>query len=306
MVSVELVRRAAPAVVPDPHASAPTTGPYAGHVHFDETITPVLITDFDVDAYTRRGTDRLEVDMAAIEADGPLGPQVRLALGVLQRLEGTALAESRAMLATTTGNEARITAFLATWHVDRFWQSRALRDVLEAGGGPEPADLPPPTAIQALRRLHVDQVQPLLTPLWNVLAGESLAAGHMARMAIQEASLQELLRALAELLDGEARRVVETVIDRHDAAVEFFTAEARARITRSRAEAVTARAVLSLLSPLAGGYLMDPALRPALAVLGTEAPHRAALRRARFEITRLLPGPDLPDPLLAIRPRPGV
>ncbi len=172
MVSVELVRRAAPAVAPDPHASAPTTGPYAGHVHFDETITPVLITDFDVDAYTRRGTDRLEVDMAAIEADGPLGSQVRLALGVLQRLEGTALAESRAMLATTTGNEARITAFLATWHVDRFWQSRALRDVLEAGGGPEPADLPPPTPIQALRRLHVDQVQPLLTPLWNVLAGE--------------------------------------------------------------------------------------------------------------------------------------
>src|SRR5699024_3293172 len=115
---------------PDPHAAMPVTGRFAGHLHFDGSIAPVLHTEVDVAAYVRRGTARLPVDTAQVEAEGPLGDEVRLTLGVLQRLEGSSLTESRAMLSTATGNEARITAFLATWQVDRFWQSRALRDLL--------------------------------------------------------------------------------------------------------------------------------------------------------------------------------
>jgi hypothetical protein len=291
---------------PDPHASIPTSGPYAGHLHFDASIAPVLRTDFDVAAYVRRGSGRLGVDTARLAAEEPLSEDLRLALGVLHRLEASALAESRAMLATATGNEARITAFLATWLVDRFWQARALRDLLT---GDHPVDRPELHhelhPLRTLRRIHVDRVQPLLTPLWNGIAGEAVAAGHMARMAIQEASLQAALTALSRRRGGEARRVLDMVIARHDAAVDFFTAEAIARITRSRREAVTARVLLALDSPLDGGGIVDADLRPALPVLGRDHHDRAALRRARYEITRLLPGPDLPDPYLTLLNRPG-
>lgn len=293
--------------VQDPHASLPREGRFSGHLHFDETITPVLHTDFDVAEYVRRGTDRLAVDSALHATEEPLGEDLRLALGMLQRLESSALGESRAMLATVTGNEARITAFLATWLVDRFWQSRALRDLLT---GDHPADRPLPQhrlhPLAALRRRHVDRVQPLLTPLWNGAAGEAMPAGHMARMAIQEASLQASLVAISRRTSGEARRVLEMVAERHQAAVDFFVAEAIARLTRSRREAVSARVLLTLDSPLHGGGLIDPDLRPALAVIGADPRDRAALRRARYEITRLLPGPDLPDPALSSLPRIGM
>ena len=131
-----------------PHRSPRRAHP--GHLHLDDSITPVVVTDFDVAAYIRRGTSRLPVDSALHAQRAPAPARiVRLVLGVLQRLEASALAESRAMLATSTGNEARITAFLATWMVDRFWQSRALRDLLTGDhpvGPPRAAHRPHPTA----------------------------------------------------------------------------------------------------------------------------------------------------------------
>src|SRR5690625_6222002 len=45
------------------------------------------------------------------------------------------------MLATWTGNEARVTAFLATWLVERYWLASALRDLLPTD--PADADDPP-------------------------------------------------------------------------------------------------------------------------------------------------------------------
>ncbi|WP_253705353.1 hypothetical protein [Brachybacterium sp. P6-10-X1] len=287
-------------------ATSPSADPFTGHLHLDETIAPVLVTDFDVAAYTRRSIGRLPVATDLLRSEPPLTAEMRTALGVLQRLESSALSESRTMLATATGNEARITAFLSTWLVDRHWQSRALRDLLT---GDHPVERPQIQGrlhpLLTLRRVHVDRVQPLLSPLWTAIAGEAVAAGHMARMAIQEASLQAALRALSRRLDGEARRVLGVVIERHQAATDFFTAEAIARIDRSRAEALTARLVLTLGSPLEGGGIPDADLPAALAVVGAEARDRAALRRVRFEITRLLPGPDLPDPVLTALPRPG-
>ncbi|MGY5765723.1 hypothetical protein ACXET9_11030 [Brachybacterium sp. DNPG3] len=299
----------APAVAQDERATAPAVptregiGPFDeplvdGHLHLDATISRVVRTEVDVDAYTRLDHDRLAVDADAILAEAPLNADQRLALGLLQRIEGAALAESRAMLATWTGNEARITAFLATWLVERHWQSRALRDLLTAGdpeARPEPMATPSPVgrAWGAVRRLHVDRAVPLLAPAWTALAGEAVTAGHMARMAIQEATLRASLHALLPGLTGEARRVVAAVADRHDPAVDFFVAEAQARITRSRREARTARLVLTLDSPLHGGGIPDPDLIAGMAIIGADATARAGLRRARFEITRLLPGPDV-------------
>lgn len=273
----------------------PVLGLVDGHLHRGPGVAPVLRTAVDVGAYTREDHAKLPVDAPAVEAEGLPGDGTARTLGVLQRTEGSALAESRAMLATWTGNEARITAFLATWHVARHWQARALRDLLTAAG---PARRPVPEAgadlLGRLRRIHVDRVQPLLSPAWTVLAGEAVTAGHMARLAIQEASLRTALRALAPRLGPEAARVVTEVADRHDDAVAFFRAEALARLTRSRREAAVARLVLSLDSPWHGGGVPDPDLPAALADLGADPRVRADLRRDREDITRLLPGPGIP------------
>lgn len=288
---------------PDAAASFDT----APYLHLDASIDRVVVTDFDVEAYTRKEHGRLPVDGERLAADAPIPAHLLTALAALQRLEATALAESRAMLATWTGNEARVTAFLATWLVERYWISRALRDLQPAQASPvsgneaSPADAPTPPRVSArarLRQIQVDRVQPVLAPLWSAVAGESVTAGHMARMAIQEATLQAGLRALAPQLHGETRRVVEWAAQRHEDPVRFFRAEATARITRSRREARTARVVLTLTSPLHGGGVPDDRLGAALSVIGADPRDRAALHRARFEITRLLPGPDLPDPYL--------
>src|SRR5699024_3223089 len=139
----------------------------------------------------------------------------------------------------------------------------------------------PPHPGQTLRRIHLDRVQPLLSPPWSRPGGEPGAAGPLAPMAIQAGCLRTVLLLLADRLVGEARRVVLEVAERHEVAVDFFTAEARERILRSRREAVTARLLLALGSPLEGGGVPDPDLRAALAVLGATAADRAALRRAR-------------------------
>ena len=292
---------------PDPHAGMPRHGAYAGHLHFDASVSPVLHTDVDVAAYVRRGSTRLPVDAAAIAQDDPLPVPVLRALWFLQRLEASALGESRAMLATATGDEARITAFLATWMVDRYWHARALRDVLTAGKSDVDRRLPHlGNGVRGqVRRFHVDHVQPLLTPLWRLAVGENIAAGHMARLAIQEASLQSGLTSLSRRMRGEAQRVLQMVVERHQAATDFFTAEAIARIVRSPREAATARVILAWNSPLDGGGLRDPDVSAALAVIGEDPRDRAALHAARREITRLLPGPDLPDPHLASLSRRG-
>lgn len=298
---------------PDAAGTRPVDPAPRPYLHLDETISPVVLTDFDVEAYTRKDHGRLPVETELLHAQDPLPAAMVRALRAWQHLEATALTESRAMLATWTGNEARVTAFLATWLVERYWLASALRDLLPTD--PADADDPPhrpagvrgPAGVRArVRRIHVDRMQPLLAPLWSALAGEAITAGHMARMAIQEATLQAGLQALAPQLHGEARRVVEWAAERHEDPVRFFRAEAIARITRSRREALTARAVLTLTSPLDGGGVPDPDLAAALAVIGTDPDRRAAVHRARFEITRLLPGPDLPQRHLAALPRTGV
>lgn len=269
----------------------PSRGLVEGHLHLDPSVAPVLVTDVDLEGYLRASHRRLAVDTAAV---GPLDDTVARTLGVLQRLEASALAESRAMLATWTGNEARVTAFLAAWLVERYWQARALRDVLTLDDPVRrPRPLAPAGPGTTLRRLHVARLQPLLSPLWTVGAGEAVTAGHMARLAIQETWLQEALRALAPRLEGEARRVVEEVAARHDGAVEFLRAEAAARVTRSRKEAIAARLVLSLDDPLHGGGVPDPDLPAALADLTADPAVLSSLDAARHEVVRLLPGADL-------------
>ncbi|EWS81577.1 hypothetical protein [Brachybacterium phenoliresistens] len=270
------------------------------HLHADGTVAPVLVTDFDVAEYTRTAPGRLPLDHAALAADpgGLDEADLRRDLAFLHRLQSSALAEARSMLSTWTGNEARITAFLATWLYERHWAAAALAELLEATG-PMPAVPASDGAALSARRLgtraralYAARALPVLAPLWTGTLGENVTAGHMARMAILESSLAAAHRALLPRTRGEARRALEQLLERTGPARRFFRLEAHARLTRSRAEALTARAMLALAGPVWRPVgVADPAEHAALTSILSSPESRAEVRRAHEDVTRLLPGP---------------
>ncbi|MCG7309388.1 hypothetical protein [Brachybacterium sp. ACRRE] len=299
------------------HDDAPREGT---RVFSDGSVAPVLRTSFDVSAYTIEVPGKIDVDAEEIARTAreltadPHGigardlEDLRRDLAFLHSLESTALTETRTMYSSWTANEARITAFLASWLWERHWWAHALQEIVEAlpGGGhdadrlhlPHPRLPHPhlPHAAAALRHAYVERALPIVGPGWTWLAGEKVTAGHMARMAIQEGGLRAAVDALLPRAAQvpEAGRVLGELLARRTRTMEFFRLEAIARITRSRGEAIAARAVLAV-----GGDPMRPAGQhlpgeeTVLPSIFRRASDRAALRSARFEITRLLPGPDL-------------
>lgn len=289
-------------------------------ISLNGAVSPVFRTTFDVAAYTREARGKLEVDDGAIIRAATASPgsaisevsELRRDLEFLHRVESGALTETRTMYSAWTVNEARITAFIATWLWERHWWASALRQLSRAlaaseeqrEGAPRAVStLPPPRLVAALRRVYVQRALPAVGVGWTWLAGEKVTAGHMARMAIQEGSLQAAVRALLPRTVHlpEVHRVLSELAERRTPALSFFRLEAIARITRSPGEANAARLVLAT-----GGDPMRPAGQPVAdedAALGSIFRHpadRSAMRAARFEITRLLPGPD---PYRSLLPR---
>ena len=95
-------------------------------VFSDASRGDVLFTDFDVDAYVHGARGRIVVDAAAV---GPLDDITAADLAFLWRLDSAGLSETRSMLSCWTGNEARVTAFIATWAYERMWLAWALKGV---------------------------------------------------------------------------------------------------------------------------------------------------------------------------------
>ena len=59
-----------------------------------------------------------------------------------------------------------------------------------------------------LRDVWVERAMPVVVAPVAAVVGESITAGHMLRLALQEASLQATYAALLPRLEGEAARVV--------------------------------------------------------------------------------------------------
>lgn len=222
----------------------------------------VLFTDFDVKAYTRNARGRVAIDAEAVAAE-PFDAVTAADLAFLWRLDSASLSETRAMLSTWTANEARITAFIATWAFERMWIGYAIKELLEAVGAvPRPRNRM--TLSARLRSIWVERLMPLVAPGITAVVGEPTTAGHMIRMALQERAMQAAYVALLPRLRGEARRVVEVVVERRDAMIDYFHGEASARIARSRAEALSARLALVGWQPLRIVGVADPDERRAL------------------------------------------
>ncbi|MGD7732921.1 hypothetical protein ACQCX5_08155 [Propionibacteriaceae bacterium G57] len=256
----------------------------------------VLFTDFDVDSYSRNARGRIGVDGDAVAAAAP--DDITAAdLAFLWRLDTAGLSETRAMLAAWTGNEARITAFIATWAYERMWLAQAVKDVLDSAGVPtEPRDHDHLAA--RLRGVWVERLMPLTVPPVATTIGEAFTAGHMIRMALQEASLQAAYAELAPRLEGEARRVVELIVERRQTFVDFYHREASARIARSPRERTMARLALVGWQPLRIVGVPDPDEPRALAnILLTDAARQRLddAQRPTLDLLRgigLVPGTD--------------
>ncbi|MDN5821958.1 MAG: hypothetical protein L0H39_10765 [Brachybacterium sp.] len=248
----------------------------------------MLYTDFDVAAYGREDHERILVDATAAAAED-LSGETRSDLAFLCRLDSAGLSEARALLATWTANEARITAFVATWTFARHQLGRAMRDLLAATG---PSTRPPRrrSVVSHVRSAYLETVMPLLAPVWTNVVGEPVVAGHMARLAVQEEALQAAYRSVLPRLHGESARVVEEILRRREHSARFFQLEAEARISRSRPEAVTARRYLGRgWEPLRVVGVADPDESRALSSIFRSPAARADLARATSTLHDLLP-----------------
>ena len=251
----------------------------------------VLYTAFDVDSYVHAARGRIAVDADAVAAAG-LDDITAADLAFLWRLDSAGLSDPRSMLSCWTGNEARITAFIATWSYERMWLGWAVKDLLEAAGAP--TGLRRRGRLGArLREVWVDRLMPLVVPPVAAVIGEPFTAGHMIRMALQEASLRAAYTELLPRLDGEARRVVEEIAARRAVFVDFYHREASARIARSGAERLSARLALAGWQPLRIVGVPDPDEARALGTIFLTEAAQARLRAAQRPTLDLLDGVGL-------------
>ncbi len=172
---------------------------------------------------------------------------------------------------------------------ERLWLAHAVRDLLTADG----SDLPQPLGRDSLygkvRNYYVEHGLPIVVPVWTSIAGESVTAGHVARLAVQEASLQAAYAALLPRLEGEASRVVHEIVDRRDEMIRFFRMEASARISRSPQEARMAKLHLRPgWRPFRVVGAPDPDETRALASIFRTPQDRIRLAGADADLRRLL------------------
>ncbi|WP_129660916.1 hypothetical protein [Rothia uropygialis] len=245
----------------------------------------VLRTDFDVEAYVAGARGRISVDVEAVVLDDGLVRD----LDFLWKLENAALSETRAMLASWTANEARITAFITAWGYERYWLAHALRELVDSSSS-ERGPREPRSPATKLRSLWVERALPVVAPVVGNVVKEPITAGHMARMAIQEGALQVAESALIPRLEGEARRVMSELVGRREELLRFFRTEALARITRSRPEALSARAHLTRpWAPLRVVGVPQPDEIEALASIFAHSIDRQKLANSDAVIGRHLP-----------------
>lgn len=244
-----------------------------GRLHSTAGHPTVLRTDFDVRAYTHRAGGKLTISPKPVEIDEQTGHD----LAFLWRIENGALAETRAVLASWTANEARITAFIATWAVERFWMARAIEETLETAG----ISLQPrsrPTLAARARSMRVERILPLVAPVVGGIVREPMTAGHMARLAVQEGAIGAAQDALRPRLPSSVQTIMVEVSNRRREMLDFFRSETVARVARSKSEAISARLHLSGgWAPLRVVGVADPDEEPALARIFADPADMTAL-----------------------------
>lgn len=267
-----------------------------GHLHFDSSISPVVVTEFDVATYGEQARGPLEVPESGITIDGRTARD----LTYLWRLDVATLDEMRSLLISWTGNEARITAFLATWAYERYWLAQATGDLLAAAGRPHHTD----EVRTGLRQILAQRLLTLTSPIVGTVVGEPVTAGHMAKMAVNEGALHAAFDGLRRRVRGSAAEVLAEIVDRRGPMVDFFRREAAARIPRSTAERLSARIALAPpWYPLRAPGSTDAERVSAIGSIMSDPLTLAAVARSDGTVADLVPGHPTPTLDVAYRAR---
>ncbi len=184
-------------------------------------------------ARTAHGSHRADLDLGAYR-DAPLDQDILEFVDLLARLERGALGYLRSVLVTPTHKDARVTAFLVTWAFEKYWVADALELIVSAHPGYAPT---PARGVSRLRRAWLtagERLEPIRESVVANLIGDDVIAVHTLAGALDEWLTQAAYERLAER--SAHTRFTSTLTGllevkrRHG---EFFTADARERLTAS-------------------------------------------------------------------------
>ncbi|HUP84915.1 MAG TPA: ferritin-like domain-containing protein [Acidimicrobiales bacterium] len=198
---------------------------------------------FDIETYKRivRPVDLEGIDFAAFETQ-PLDPAVLRCLRYMHDVEQHTVCYLRDLLVTRAHLDPEITTFLTLWNFEELWHGEAIARVLEAHGEPGGA-----ARLGPLRRgLGWKNVfAPLVSMAVSALS-RNLSAVHMTWGAVNEWTTQAGYARLAARADhpvlSELLRRIMRQEGRH---IDFYVAQARQRLSSSRAARIATRLALT-------------------------------------------------------------
>jgi hypothetical protein len=240
----------------------------------------------DIDILIRRSarveTGDLEL---GVFADHPLDIDTLRCLRYMHDVEGHTVCYLRDVLVTRAHRDPEMTAFLTCWSYEEHWHGEALARVLaahgEVAGHNRLADM-------RHRLPKRDALRPMMFNIGSALT-RHITTVQMAWGAVNEWTTQAGYARLAAKADhpvlGELLHRIMRQEGRH---IDFYVAQARRRLSESRAaERLTRTALRRLWAPVGSGVMPRAEIRFLAAHLFDDGAGRAAARRVDRQIDRL-------------------
>jgi hypothetical protein len=208
-----------------------------------------------------RRSARLQTDDIDFDAfrSTPLDASSLRCLRYMHDIEGHTMCYLRDVLVTSAHKDPEITSFLAAWCYEEHWHGEALAEVLNAHG--EPSGHERLKALRARTRRR-DAARPFLFNLSSALTPH-LTAVTMAWGAVNEWTTQAGYGRLAERANHPIlRELLRRIMRQEGRHIDFYMAQARARLVKSRAAQRLARFSLAhWWAPVGAGVMPGSEVR---------------------------------------------
>jgi len=208
----------------------------------------------DTETLTRRSA-RIELDGIDFAAFGerPLDTDTLRCLRYMHDVENHTMCYLRDVLVTRAHRDPQVTAFLACWCYEEHWHGDAIAQVLQAHG-----EAAGPARVASLRRRlpRRDALRPLLFGLGSAFS-EHMVAIQMAWGAVNEWTTQAGYGRLAARADHPVLSdLLHRIMRQEGRHIDFYSGQARQRLSTSRPAQRVARFALSRLwAPVGSGVM---------------------------------------------------